>query len=127
MSNSEKSKQLGMPHGTAANRLRKKILFALLELAELNECWRCGEKMGDIDEFSIDHIEPWLHSNDPIGLYFDLDNVAFSHIKCNIAASRNTLKGTGQTKQIRNKKKNAQLRSVYTTEKRQERYKCTGH
>lgn len=30
-----------------------------------------------------------LDSDDPIGKFFDFDNIAFSHISCNIKASRN--------------------------------------
>ena len=38
---------------------------------------------------SIDHKTPWLHSEDPRGLFFDIDNIAFSHKSCNYSAARN--------------------------------------
>lgn len=46
-------------------------------------CFRCKEKIDSVDDFSIDHKDPWLHSTDPKKLFFDLENVAFSHEKCN--------------------------------------------
>ena len=88
MSNKEKAKQLGMPQGTAANRLRKMIMFSMMIALELDNCWQCGEKIEHVSDLSIEHKIPWLHSDDPIGLYFDLDNIAFSHLKCNVGSGR---------------------------------------
>ena len=88
MSNKKKAEQLGMPHGTAGNRLRKRILFALIREAELDTCCRCNKKIEDVSDLSIEHIVPWLDSKDPIGLFFDLDNIAFSHLRCNIGSAR---------------------------------------
>lgn len=88
-SNKIKAEQLGMSHGTANNRLRKSILFKFIQLLELNDCWQCNRKIENANELSIEHITPWLHSEDPVNLYFDLDNIAFSHLSCNISASRN--------------------------------------
>ena len=39
-----------------------------------------------VDEFSVEHKIPWLDSDDPIGLFFSLDNIAFSHHSCNSGA-----------------------------------------
>ena len=88
MSN-KKSEQLGMSHGAAANRLRKKILFALIREAGVDDCFRCGKLIEGIDDLSIEHKTPWLDSKDPVGLYFDLDNIAFSHLSCNCGSARN--------------------------------------
>ena len=55
-------------------------------------CYRCGKKIEQIEELSIEHKVPWLYADDPIGLYFNLDNIAFSHLKCNIGRSRKGLK-----------------------------------
>lgn len=81
-----KTKQLGMPHGTATNRLRKMILFDLAKRCELDICYRCGQLIEVIEDFTIDHKEPWLHNN--VDLFWDLDNIAFSHKGCNSACSR---------------------------------------
>lgn len=87
MSNATKSKLLGMPHGTAANRLRKSILFSLVCRLDLNECFQCQEEILSVDDLSIEHKEPWIQSEHPIDSFFDLDNIAFSHLRCNVGAA----------------------------------------
>lgn len=75
-----------MAYGTACNRLRKKLLFALAkELGRLT-CLRCGEPIKNVGEFSIDHKQPWLDV-DP-DLFWSLRNVAFSHSSCNSSHGR---------------------------------------
>ena len=73
--------QLGMPYGTASNKLRKRIIFWLLQQQEENICYRCGKQIETSDELSVDHKEPWegVDSN----LFWDLNNIAFSHSCCN--------------------------------------------
>jgi hypothetical protein len=83
--NKVKAAQLGMPIGTAAGRLRKKILFSLLQRLDEDVCFKCGEEIESTDELSIEHKKPWLHTDDPVGLFFDIDNIAFSHLSCNKA------------------------------------------
>lgn len=87
-SNKEKARQLGMPYGTAANRLRKKILFSLVKEAGLAICYRCKKRIVEIENFTIDHKVPWLYSRSPVAMFFDLDNVAFSHAFCNNSVGR---------------------------------------
>ena len=87
MGNKKKSKQLGMNHGTAQHRLRKMIMFSLIQQTGLDICHQCGKSIVDIDTLSIEHKVRWLNSEDPIGLFFDLDNIAFSHMKCNYSAA----------------------------------------
>lgn len=84
--NTKKNEQLGMPYGTANNKLKKQILFAYIQRCEDNVCYRCGEKIENIENFSIDHKVPWL-DNSP-DLFWDLDNIAFSHLSCNAGAGR---------------------------------------
>ena len=83
MSNTNKAKsaQLGMPHGTAANRLRKQLLFKYVQKAGDDICHVCDNKIEAIEDFSIEHIKPWFN-RDP-ELFWDLDNIAFSHMSCN--------------------------------------------
>ena len=92
-SNKKKSDQLGMAIGTASGRLRKMIMFSLVRETGRDVCYRCGKKIHDIDTLSIEHITPWLDSDDPKELFFDLDNIAFSHMTCNISAKRQPRKG----------------------------------
>lgn len=76
-----KSNFLGMPHGTAANRLRKLILFDLLKRHNENLCFKCGELIETAEELSIEHKQAW--ENVSVELFWDLDNIAFSHLTCN--------------------------------------------
>lgn len=80
-SNLRKNETLGMPHGTAANKLRKNVLFRQLQKHNENVCVRCSKMIQSSDELSIEHIKPWEGIS--ASLFWDLDNVAFSHMKCN--------------------------------------------
>ena len=86
--NKKKDTQLGMAHGTANSKLRKMLLFKYVTACKENICFRCGNVIDNIDNFSIDHKKDWLDSEDPVGLYFSLDNIAFSHLNCNINNSK---------------------------------------
>lgn len=83
MSNSNKIKaaQLGMPFGTASNNLRKQILFKYVQKVGDNFCYVCNEEIMAVDDLSIEHKERWLNVNPD--LFWDLDNIAFSHLHCN--------------------------------------------
>ncbi len=85
-----KAKQLGMPHGTAANRLRKMILFSLVQETKKDVCFQCSKKIENIDNLSIEHKIPWLGNDSK--LFWDLDNIAFSHLRCNAGAARKPTK-----------------------------------
>ncbi len=89
-SNQIKAEALGMSYGAAANRLRKMILFDLVCRLRLNVCFQCGTEILSINDLSIEHKKPWLRSDDPIHTYFDLNNIAFSHLSCNCAAAADT-------------------------------------
>jgi hypothetical protein len=85
--NEKKSDLLGEPYGTASNRLRKMILFDLAKRLEMDVCFRCGGRIESLENFSIEHKEAWLNSDDPKKKFFDLDNIAFSHMGCNSSAA----------------------------------------
>lgn len=76
-----KSAFLGMPHGTASNRLRKLIMFSLLQKHGENICFKCAGKIETADELSIEHKQPWEGVS--VELFWSLDNIAFSHLRCN--------------------------------------------
>lgn len=82
---SKKQQQLGMPIGTASNRLKKSIMFSLLKRLNENYCFKCGLEITSADTLSVEHKTDWLDSDTPIELFFDLDNIAFSHNACNTA------------------------------------------
>jgi len=129
-SNKKKNDQLKMNHGTASNRLKKSILLDLLCKLDYNLCYRCGEEIKIAENLSIDHIKPWLDSENPIELFFDLNNVTFSHRRCNSGAARKPHK-LDLTKDERieyyRKKSKERNRKSYSKEKRRERFLRTGN
>jgi len=86
--NKRKARLLGEPYGTANNKLRKAILFKLIKETNNDVCYRCGKKIEDIDNLSIEHKISWERSKDPVKTFYDLDNISFSHLKCNVAAAK---------------------------------------
>jgi hypothetical protein len=82
----KKALQLGMNPATASGRLVKDTLFRLA-VSTGHKCFQCGEELTR-ETFSIEHMEPWLDSEDPKGNFFDQGNIAFSHLSCNRAAAR---------------------------------------
>lgn len=89
--NQKKADQLDMPYGTAYARLRKQVMFNLIQLCNLDICFQCGTSIDSLDDMSIEHKVPWLDSKSPRDLFFDLNNIAFSHLKCNVGAARKTI------------------------------------
>ena len=87
-SNKVKQKQLGMDYGTATNRLKKRLLFDFAIKLNMQWCFRCGAEIKNLRDFSLDHKIPWLHNKEPKKLFWDLDNIAFSHLSCNSRDSR---------------------------------------
>jgi len=85
-SNARKSAFLGIPHGTACGRLRKMILFNLLRSHGENICFKCSRLIETADELSIEHKQPWEGIS--VELFWDLENIAFSHLRCNTTHRR---------------------------------------
>lgn len=84
----KKKQQLGMDAGAASLQLKKSILFFLAQKCGMDICFQCGKKIEYINEFTVEHKTPYLNSADPLDLYFDMDNIAFSHGLCNTKARR---------------------------------------
>jgi len=129
--------QLGMNPSTASGRLVKDILWDLICKTSQDNCCKCGEAMAR-DTFSVEQIEPWLDSEDPVGLFFDLSNISFSHLKCNFADARRPTKGTmvcGTVSKYTSRCRccecrdswNDYKRKKYTSEDRRNRYLRTGN
>jgi len=85
--NKRKDALLGEPHGTAAGRLRKLIIFDLAGRLGLLRCHRCASAIESPDSFSIEHVDSWQSAADPRASFFDMRNIAFSHLVCNVRAS----------------------------------------
>ena len=91
MSNSEKSNKkkdmlLGMPHGTANGQLKKSLIFKLAGMVQLLTCHKCGKLIEKQEDLSIEHKNAWQQASNPKEAFFDLENIAFSHLSCNISS-----------------------------------------
>ena len=118
--------QLGMNPSTANSRLRMDLLFAFAT-ATGHKCHRCGKPLLR-EDFSIEHIKPWLDSDDPVGLYFDIENIAYSHQGCNSAAARRPHKAATEEERYERLQANRKRSKAknYTTERRHTQYIRTG-
>jgi hypothetical protein len=86
-SGARKTAFLGIPHGTASNRLRKLVLFNLLQRHGENVCFKCSQTIETAEELSIEHKQPWQDIS--VELFWEMENIAFSHLKCNKNHRRN--------------------------------------
>ena len=126
----KRKKQLGMHPATAQHKLRKAIMFMLVQETHRDECHQCGKRIMSIEELSIEHKVPYLDGDNPRELFFDLTNIAFSHFACNVRAGRKPHQKYFTPEERRgatNRRTCLSKRREYTIEKRRERYKRTGH
>lgn len=132
----KKKMQLGMNPSTASGRLVKDLLWNFVETTGQMACCKCGEPMSR-ETFSIEHVTPWLDSDDPVGLYFEIENISYSHLRCNVEAARKTLVETpcgtrgayrkGCKCSLCVEAQTGYNRGLYTKESRHQRYKRTGN
>ncbi len=99
--NKAKAKLLGKSFGAANGQLRKALLFEFAGLLGLRDCYQCGIEIDGIGDFSMEHKEPWGSAEDPVAAFFDLGNIAFSHIKCNVAAAKRPNKKYASAKEYK--------------------------
>lgn len=91
--------QLQEESRTASHKLTRKIFFSLLYETGRDTCCRCNVTLTE-HTYSIDHMENWLDSQDPRGLFFDIKNIDFSCKKCNTSNNRGLFKkGGGRLKE----------------------------
>jgi hypothetical protein len=83
----KKTEQLGMSYGKANNILVRNIIWKFILQLNLNSCHHCKKEMTR-ENFTIEHIEPWLDSEDPVDLFFN-DNLGEMH---KITSSKNKSK-----------------------------------
>lgn len=126
----KKKQQLGMNPSTAQNRLIKDILWSLILQTNQHVCCKCNKEMTR-ETFSIEHVKPWLDSEEPIELFFDLNNISFSHLSCNISDARKPEAICGTYSRYQNYSCRCELCKLaasesrskyYTKESRRERY-----
>lgn len=105
--------------------LLKIYCFLLLLKHGKNICFRCNKEINR-ETFSIEHKIAWLDSSNPKELFFDLNNIAFSHVSCNAAASRGNRKyETKEEASYANRRWEREVR-IYNPEKRKAQYLRTG-
>jgi len=100
-----KADQLGMSAGKARNILNNSILFDLVKECGDNICYRCGKSIDKVEDLTVDHKEPYLYSENSVDLFFNLDNIAFSHKVCNCKTSRNNSGLKTEEEKLLNKNK----------------------
>ena len=120
---------LGMSIGKANAILLRSILYQLVCEAGRNTCHQCGLPILREKELSIEHKESWQLSGDPVSLFFDLSNISFSHRACNYRAAFRQRKYHSEEAraEAQREQDTARKRAVYTRERRQKKYRETGH
>lgn len=83
--------QLGMTVGIASYLLKKQMLWRFMP-DEMKNCLRCGERL-TVEDFTLDHKVPWRGMD--TDRFWDLDNIGYSHHRCNSSAGRPTKKKVG--------------------------------
>ena len=78
--------QLGMSPSKARAQLLRRVLFDFIKRLSLDNCFQCGQKIEKLEELTLEHKIPWLHKNPQ--LFWDIENIAFSHHICNSAKTR---------------------------------------
>jgi hypothetical protein len=84
----KRTQQLGINYGTAVARLDRQLLFIFAKRLKMVDCFRCGKAIENLNDFTIEHKEPWLDVS--VELFWDIENIAFSHHRCNSKATRIT-------------------------------------
>lgn len=90
--NKKKNEALGENYATASNKLKKLIMFDLIQRLDLDWCYRCGNKLTEVSNLSVEHKDAWMAAENPKESFYDLDNIAFSHLGCNVGARRTSPK-----------------------------------
>lgn len=72
------------------------MMFMLAKECGRDTCFQCEKKIEFVEEFSIEHKKPWL-DNSP-ELFWNLNNIGFSHLLCNIKAGRKPTKWSEEAK-----------------------------
>lgn len=94
-----KDKFMGERTSNASHKLHRQLMLNMARQLGLDDCFQCGEKIETVEEFSVEHKKPWLWVDK--ALFWDLDNIAYSHQRCNFGAARPSVRikkhGTAST------------------------------
>mgnify|MGYP002346281941 CR=1 FL=1 len=121
-----------MSVSTARAKLVMDLLFHMVMTHTSGTCARCGELLTR-SSFTIDHMDPWLDSEDPFSKYFDVSNVRYSHLSCNSKASRRPHKKYFSEEDVKNallekgRRYRRSLPDEVKRERRRKNYLVNGH
>ena len=104
-----KKEQLEENISSATNKLLRNLIFNFIKETNKDLCYRCNEKILTLREMSIDHKINWLDSDNPKELFFNLDNIAFSHLGCNARHTRKTKYFSKEEREIAKFKRQLEL------------------
>jgi len=120
-----KTKILGESFSNAYYRLTKDLLFSQA-IAAGHTCYRCKEALTR-ETFSIEHKIDWLNHEEAAKMFFDVDNIAYSHLQCNTRAQAyKNRKGPVEDGKRTRANRNRHRARVYDSAARKEKYKRLG-
>jgi hypothetical protein len=89
--NSIRNKEvLGKTLSNSVIEMWRKLTFDYAQRCGETVCYQCGKKIETYEEFSMEHKIPWRNKLNGRKLFFDLDNISFSHHTCNSRAGQKT-------------------------------------
>jgi hypothetical protein len=98
-----------MPFSTAERRLRKAVIHELAAQLGKNKCSRCGTEIKSPEDLAIIHLRDW--QDDP-ARFWDLTNIAFSHVGCEAPEDGQRQEETRKMKRVEVKLEDEQSRQL---------------
>ena len=105
-----KSEVLGMPISKASHRLNRDLIYSMGVKLGLMDCYRCGCPISR-EEFTVEHKIAWMDSDNPQATFFDLENVAFSHQRCNAGVTSHPSRLTDSERRENKKRQEERYRA----------------
>ena len=78
--------------GASSHKLDRMIMMKLIQETGKDVCFQCGQKIEDVNTLSVEHKETWQEADDPKAAFFNMENIAFSHLRCNVSANGSSRK-----------------------------------
>jgi len=75
-------KLLGDETKAARFKLLRALAYEYMKMKFHGLCHNC-HKFVEREDFSLEHIIPWMNSFDPKRFFYDVQNLTISHISCN--------------------------------------------
>lgn len=96
-------------------------MWDLLLRTGATACCICGEEMEE-GNYSVEHKIPWLHTEDPLATYMNIENIGYAHHRCNVRLARKKKTGFNQAEYIkewRRKRRESKTSEELKTERRE--------